>query len=51
MVLAKIQNYIDQQISNIMESQYQKLNKKQDILTNQIPNDNTKQTAHTFQPE
>ena len=45
-----IQYYIDQQISNIMESQYQKLNKKLDILTNQIPKGNTKQKPHTFQP-
>ena len=44
-----IQYYIDQQIGNIMESQYEKLNKKLDILTKQIPNDNTKQTAQTFQ--
>ena len=32
-----IQNYIDQQINKIMESQYEKLNKKLDILTNQNP--------------
>ena len=43
------QYYIDQQISNIMEGLYQKLNKKLDTLTNQIPNDDTKQTAHTSQ--
>jgi hypothetical protein len=33
-----------------MESQYEKLNKKLDILTNQNPKLNTKQKEHNFQP-
>ena len=44
-----IQNYIDQQINKIMESQYEKLNKKLDILTNLNPKHNTKQKEHNFQ--
>ena len=45
-----IQNCIDQQINNTMENQYQRLNKKLDILTNQIPKYNTKQKVHKFHP-
>jgi ribosomal protein S30 len=45
-----IQNYIDQQINKIMESQYHKFNKKLDVLTNQTPKYNTKQKVHNFQP-
>jgi hypothetical protein len=33
-----------------MESRYQQLNKKLDILTNQNPKHNTKQKEHNFQP-
>jgi hypothetical protein len=45
-----IQNYKDQQINNIMESQYHKLNKKLDVLTNQTPKHKTKRKVHNFQP-
>ena len=46
-----IQNYIDQQINKIIESQYEKLNKKLDILTNQNPKHNTKQKSIIFNLE
>ena len=45
-----IQNYIDQQINKIIESQYKKLNNKLDILNNQNPKPNTIQKEHNFQP-
>ena len=38
-----IQNYIDQQINKLMESQYKKPNKKLDILTKKT----ARETTHT----
>jgi hypothetical protein len=45
-----IQNYIDQQINNIMENQYQNLNRKLDTLSNQTLKDNTTQKVNNFKP-
>jgi hypothetical protein len=45
-----IQYHIDQRINNIMENQYQKLNKKLDALSNQTHKDKTKQKVNNFQP-
>ena len=45
-----IQNAIEKQLHKIMENQYQKLNKKLDILINSIPKQNKTKKAITFQP-